>query len=95
MTAVRGSGAQPLMGMIVVVTGMLEHFTRDSAKDAIKSAGGRPASSVTPKTDFVVMGKDPGSKAVIARALGVEIIDEAEFMKRLGKSPEDLAGSSR
>ncbi len=85
----------PLLGMTVVVTGMLEFFTRAGAEDAVKAAGGRPASSVSKKTHFVVVGENPGSKADKARALGVEIIDEAEFMKRLGKRPENLAGSGR
>jgi DNA ligase (NAD+) len=66
-----------------VVTGTLEHFTRESAEDAVKAAGGRPASSVSKKTDFVVVGQSPGSKADKARALGVQIIDEAEFKRRL------------
>jgi DNA ligase (NAD+) len=73
----------PLMGMTAVVTGTLEHFTREAAEDAIKAAGGRPASSVSKKTDFVVVGVNPGSKAEKARALGVQIIDEAEFQRRL------------
>jgi DNA ligase (NAD+) len=85
----------PLMGMTVVVTGMLEFFTRTGAEDAVKAAGGRAASSVSKKTHFVLVGANPGSKADKARALGVEIIDEAEFLKRLGKSPEDLADSSQ
>ncbi len=80
----------PLLGRTVVVTGILEFFTRTGADDAIKAAGGRPASSVSSKTDFVVVGESPGSKADKARQLGVEIIDEAEFLKRLGKRPEDL-----
>ena len=80
----------PLLGMTVVVTGMLEFFTRMGAEDAVKAAGGRAASSVSKKTHFVLVGANPGSKADKARALGVEIIDEAEFLKRLGKSPEDL-----
>jgi len=81
----RAAGASSaLAGMTVVVTGTLEHFTRQAAGDAIKAAGGRPASSVSKKTDFVVVGASPGSKADKARALGVEIIDEEEFRKRLG-----------
>jgi DNA ligase (NAD+) len=93
--AVNAGPKSPLLGMTVVVTGILEFFTRTGADDAIKAAGGRPASSVSGKTDFVVVGENPGSKADKARALGVEIIDEAEFLKRLGKRPEDLAGSNR
>mgnify|MGYP003818498765 CR=1 FL=1 len=47
---------------------------------------GRAGSSVSKKTDFVVVGSAPGSKADKARALGVEVIDEAEFLRRLGRS---------
>jgi DNA ligase (NAD+) len=93
--AARAGLKSPLLGMTVVVTGILEFFTRTGAEDAVKAAGGRPASSVSGKTDFVVVGENPGSKVDKARQLGVEIIDEAEFLKRIGKSPEDLAGSSR
>ena len=66
------------------VTGTLEGFSRREAKDAIQAAGGRAASSVSSKTDFVVVGDSPGSKADKARDLGVEIIDEDEFKRRLG-----------
>jgi DNA ligase (NAD+) len=89
--AAKAGPKSPLLGMTVVVTGMLEFFTRTGAEEAVKAAGGRAASSVSSKTDFVLVGANPGSKADKARALGVEIIDEAEFLKRLGKSPEDLA----
>jgi len=85
---------RPLMGKTVVVTGMLEFFTRAGAAEAIKAAGGRAASSVSSKTDFVVVGAGAGAKADKARKLGVEIIDEAELLKRLGKAPEDLASSA-
>jgi len=77
-----GSGA--LAGKTVVVTGTLENFSRREAKDAIQSAGGRASSSVSSKTDFVVAGDSPGSKADKARELGVEVIDEEEFKRRLG-----------
>ncbi len=92
--AVPPTGAKrPLMGMTVVVTGILEFFTRKSAEDAIKAAGGRGASSVSSKTDFVVVGASAGSKAEKARKLGLEIIDEAELLKRLGKTPQDMINS--
>ncbi len=79
------AGEGPFAGKTIVVTGTLEHLDRKEAEDAIKAAGGRAASSVSGKTDFVVVGDSPGSKADKARQLGVEIIDEAEFMKRLGR----------
>jgi len=74
----------PLAGKTGVVTGTLERFSRSGAEEAIKSAGGRAASSVSKNTDFVVAGEAAGSKAEKARQLGVEIIDEAEFLRRLG-----------
>ena len=74
---------QTLAGMTIVVTGKLEHFTRKGIKDAIESAGARASSSVSSKTDFVVVGADPGSKADKAAELGVEVIDELEFLHRL------------
>ena len=78
------AGPQPMAGKMVVVTGTLEKFSRKEAEDAVKAAGGRAASSVSGSTSFVVVGADAGSKADKARQLGVEIIDEAEFARRLG-----------
>ena len=86
---------RPLIGMTVVVTGILEFFTRNAAMAAIKAAGGFTASSVSKKTDFVVVGASAGSKADKARKLGVEIIDETELLKRLGKTPEDMTNSTQ
>jgi DNA polymerase III epsilon subunit-like protein len=74
----------PLAGRTVVVTGTLTNFSRPEAVAAINLAGGRAAASVSKNTDFVVVGESPGSKADKAKALGVEIIDEAEFVRRLG-----------
>ena len=70
----------------MVVTGTLEHFSRGEAEAAIKAAGGKATSSVSKNTDFVVVGAEPGSKADKAAKLGVEIIDEAEFLHRLGRA---------
>jgi DNA ligase (NAD+) len=66
-----------------VLTGTLETMTRDEAKEKIRQAGGSVSSSVSKKTDFVVVGKDPGSKAAKAEALGVTILTEQQFLKRL------------
>ncbi|MDP6636832.1 MAG: NAD-dependent DNA ligase LigA [Phycisphaerae bacterium] len=78
------AGGGALEGKTVVVTGTLESFSRREAKEAIQAAGGRASSSVSSKTDFVVAGSSAGSKATKAQALGVEVIDEQEFKKRLG-----------
>ncbi|MBI4407292.1 MAG: NAD-dependent DNA ligase LigA, partial [Candidatus Kerfeldbacteria bacterium] len=73
-----------LVGKTIVVTGSLKDFSRDEAKAAIRTAGGKVASSVSKKTDYVVVGEDPGSKYDQAKALGVQILSEAEFKKLLG-----------
>ena len=92
MDAIRlaGRAEGPLLGKTVVVTGTLEKFSRSQAEQAVKDAGGRVASSVSSKTSFVVVGVEAGSKADKARKLGVEIIDEAEFIRRLGERPKTL-----
>jgi len=73
----------PLVGKSVVVTGSLTHFSRDEAKQAIRKSGGKWVSSVSAKTDYVVVGADPGSKAEKAKQLGVRILDETAFRKLL------------
>jgi DNA ligase (NAD+) len=72
-----------LEGRTVVVTGSLEHWSRDEAKEAIISRGGKAAGSVSKKTDFVVIGANAGSKAAKAEELGVPVLDEAQFAKLL------------
>ncbi len=81
------SVARTLEGMTVVVTGSLEGFTRDGAKEAIIARGGKAAGSVSKKTDFVVVGENAGSKAEKAEQLGVPILDEAGFAKLLEDGP--------
>ncbi len=81
----RPTGPQPLAGKSVVLTGGLEGMSREEASAAAQAAGARVASSVSKKTDFVVVGADPGSKAAKAEQLGVEMIDEQEFRRRLGR----------
>ena len=91
-----GPGAAPtdrggvLDGVTVVVTGGLEGFTRDGAKEAILAAGGKPAGSVSKKTDYVVVGENAGSKETKARELGLTILDEAQFVALLAGGPEAL-----
>jgi DNA ligase (NAD+) len=70
-------------GKIFVLTGSLADFTRDEARAAIESRGGRVSSSVSKKTDFVVAGEEAGSKLDKATSLGVSVIDETEFKEML------------
>lgn len=74
---------EPLKGKTFVLTGTLAKYTREEAKSAIEQRGGRVASSVSKKTDYVVAGESPGSKLEKARALGIKVIDEQEFEKLL------------
>ena len=76
---------QTLAGKTLVVTGSLENFTRDSVTEAITEHGGKAASSVSKKTDYVVVGVSPGSKAQRAEELGVKVIGEREFLTLLEK----------
>ena len=75
--------AQTLEGLTIVVTGTLEGFSRDSAKEAIVSRGGKATGSVSKKTDFLVAGANAGSKETKARDLGVRVLSEAEFVELL------------
>lgn len=72
-----------LAGKTFVLTGGLDNFTRDEAKQAIEDRGGKVTGSVSKKTDYVVAGADPGSKATKAAELGVPILDEAAFQELL------------
>jgi len=80
---VAGLGAGPLAGKILVVTGSLKGFDRQGAEDAIRAVGGRAASSVSKKTDYLVAGESAGSKLVKAEELGVPVLDEAGFRRLL------------
>jgi len=72
-----------LSGKTFVITGALELFTRHEAEEFVTSRGGRAASSVSKKTDYVVVGKDAGSKAVKAKELGLTILSETEFKEMI------------
>jgi DNA ligase (NAD+) len=73
-----------LSGKTYVLTGTLPTLSRTRATELIESAGGRVAGSVSKKTDAVVAGEDAGSKLEKAKALGVEVIDESELLRRVG-----------
>ena len=76
-------------GMTFVLTGTLENLTRSDAKHLIESNGGKVTSSVSKKTDVVVAGKDAGGKLAKANELGIEVIDENEFMRRISDNRAD------
>jgi len=77
---------QPLAGKTFVVTGALGTLTREAARELIERLGGRVTSSVSKKTSYVVVGEAPGSKAEDARRLGVETLDEAAFLRLVGRA---------
>lgn len=85
---------QVLEGLTVVVTGSLEDFTRDSAKEAILVRGGKAAGSVSKKTSVVVVGDNAGSKADKAEQLGVPILDEAGFHRLLSDGPSAIPATA-
>ena len=78
-----------LEGKTIVVTGSLVDFSRDGAKEAILSRGGKASGSVSKKTDYVVAGDAPGSKYDKAVELGVPVLDEDGFRKLLAEGPSD------
>ncbi|MEU0115622.1 NAD-dependent DNA ligase LigA [Streptomyces bobili] len=84
-------GPRPLEGLTVVVTGTLEHFTRDGAKDALQSRGAKVTGSVSKKTSFVVVGDSPGSKYDKAMQLKVLVLDEDGFTVLLEQGAEAAA----
>ncbi|HTF48449.1 MAG TPA: NAD-dependent DNA ligase LigA [Pseudonocardia sp.] len=77
-----------LEGLSIVVTGSLEGYSRDEAKELITSRGGRAAGSVSKKTAFVVVGESPGTKHEKAIELGVPVLDEAGFTVLLEQGPD-------
>ncbi len=77
-----------LQGLAIVVTGTLEEFSRDTAKEAIIVRGGKATGSVSKKTDFLVAGQAAGSKLDKAQSLGVPVLDEAGFKVLLEQGPD-------
>ncbi|AZQ37568.1 NAD-dependent DNA ligase LigA [Streptomyces cyaneochromogenes] len=84
-------GPRPLEGLTVVVTGTLENFTRDGAKEALQSRGAKVTGSVSKKTSFVVVGDSPGSKYDKAMQLKVPVLNEDGFKVLLEQGPEAAA----
>ncbi|MEU2899023.1 NAD-dependent DNA ligase LigA [Streptomyces sp. NPDC001273] len=84
-------GPRPLQGLTVVVTGTLDGYTRDGAKEALQSQGAKVTGSVSKKTSFVVVGDNPGSKYDKAMQLKVPVLNEAGFTVLLERGPEAAA----
>jgi DNA ligase (NAD+) len=84
------STPKTLTGLTVVVTGSLQNYSRDEAKEAIVARGGKAAGSVSKKTDYVVVGENAGTKADQAEQLGVVILDEDGFTRLLSAGPAGL-----
>lgn len=83
--AASGNADSPMAGKTVVFTGTLETMARSEAEELVESLGGRAASSVSAKTDFVVAGAEAGSKLDKARELGIRVLTEAEFNQMVGR----------
>ena len=74
---------QPLAGQTIVVTGTLTHYNRDEIETVIEQHGGKTSDSVSKKTSFVLAGVKAGSKLAKAQSLGIPVIDEDEFVRRI------------
>lgn len=84
----RSASTGPFAGKTVVITGTLDSFSRDEAREAVRRAGGISTDSVSKKTDFLVVGAEAGSKLGKAQKLGVRILSESEFKKLLGQAKQ-------
>jgi len=91
LVAEASSESETLRGLTLVVTGSMTNFSRDDAVEAITQRGGKAASSVSKKTDYLVAGSAPGSKAKRAEELGVTIIDEEGFTRLLEGGPAAIS----
>jgi DNA ligase (NAD+) len=89
------TGPQALAGLTVVITGSLPGYTRDSAAEAVTSRGGKVASSVSKRTDFVVVGENAGSKADKAIALARPMLDVDGFATLLDEGPDAAMAAAR
>jgi DNA ligase (NAD+) len=81
----RAEAEGALLGKKIVITGTLPTLGRTEAKELVEGAGGKVTDSVSKNTNFLVVGADAGSKLDKAKALGVEVIDEAELLRRIGR----------
>jgi DNA ligase (NAD+) len=88
-------GPRPLEGLSIVVTGSLEGFSRDGAKEAVQSLGGKVSGSVSKKTDFVVVGESPGTKLDKAGQHGRPVLDEDGFRVLLEQGPDAARAAAR
>ena len=82
----RATADGPMTGEVVVITGTLGSMSRDEARDAARAAGATVTDSVSRKTTLLVTGGEPGSKLRKAQELGVRVVDEAEFLRMLGRA---------
>ena len=78
------AGGSPFAGKTVVITGTLARCTREAAQQWLRDAGAKVTDSVSGKTDFLIVGADAGSKLAKAQKLGVDILDETQFLETLG-----------
>src|SRR5439155_5446855 len=81
--AAASAATGPLAGKTVVVTGTIEGFSREEAEQAVRDAGGKPAGSVSKKTDYVLAGPGAGSKLAKAEELEIPVLDPQGFAKLL------------
>ncbi|GMT40952.1 MAG: DNA ligase [bacterium] len=79
-----------LMGKVFVITGTLSKMSRSEAKAGLQALGAKVSSNVSSKTDYVVVGENPGSKATKAAELGIEMIDETSLMQMLNLDDKDV-----